>query len=260
MNISQSDIINILKTGVYPQTQKTLTYYQQKQKFPIYPFVEVIKISDSNQTDINKLTSQESFEIRFYVKYTRAEEYEESDRLETENEMLRVLENNDFIPTGVIHFEEKAWSTSLIDDEIFGSRSVLRFAIKDVLATNNIGVIGSRDKIELNSDTTPLQIQILAMSATFGLNVTKHYDDQKLAFYDPVNSVRHGEFSITYKNTSDIESVIRQLASNRNEVKGKLIIGGVTTKYLFLVGGSNVSGNYGDVQKTTTDFFSVDTW
>ena len=54
---SQADVITQLKTGTYSTTQKELSYYEQKQKFPIYPFVEVRKVqSNSATTDITKIS------------------------------------------------------------------------------------------------------------------------------------------------------------------------------------------------------------
>ncbi len=257
--ITQSDIITILKTGTYPSGQKPLNYYQQKQKFPIYPYVEVVKVqSDSNTTDIERTTLDQTFEIRYYLKYTRPAEYEEADRLATENEILRVLENNDFIPVGIIYFESKQWSTSLIDDEIYGSRSVLRFTIKDMSATDNVGVIGSKDKIELNSQTTPLQIQILSMNERKGYAITSHVLDNHETKYDPTALIKFGEFTITYKNTPSVKSVIDALSGTENN--GKMIKNGTPTNLTFLVGQTSTSGNYGDVEKATTTFYAVGTW
>ena len=66
---SQADVITQLQTGTYPTGQKELAYYEQKQKFPIYPFVEVRKIqSNSATTDITKVAEEQTFEIRFYMK------------------------------------------------------------------------------------------------------------------------------------------------------------------------------------------------
>ena len=78
MTLTQQDIIDILITGTYPTTQKALAYYQQKQKFPIYPFVEVRKVqSDSNTTDVQKTTTEQVFEVRYYQKWTRPEAVEQ---------------------------------------------------------------------------------------------------------------------------------------------------------------------------------------
>ena len=152
MTLTQAGIITILKTGTYPTNQKELNYYEQKQKYPVYPYVEVRKVqSDSNITDVQKTAKDQTFEIRFYIKYTRPEAVEEADRLATENEILRVLEIEDIEPTGVIYFESKSWNTSLIDDAIYGSRSVLRFTVKDISSTTAAGIIGSGDVLEINS-------------------------------------------------------------------------------------------------------------
>ena len=261
MTWTQADIIQVLKTGNYPTTQAPLHYYQQKQKFPIYPFVEVVKVqSDSNTTDIEKTTLDQTFEIRYYVKYTRPADYEEADRLATENEILRVLENSDMIPVGIIYFESKTWLTSLIDDEIYGSRSVLRFSFKDMSATNNIGAMGSRDKFEINSDTTPIQVQVLSINKRFGSGITPHAIDEGTLYYDPTALIRHGEFTITYKNTTEIESALNTLSINRVPTKGKIIRNGVPINYWFLVGNTNTSGNYGDVERATTVFYATGTW
>jgi len=261
MTITQADIITILKTGTYPTSQKPLTYYQQPQKFRIYPYVEVSKVqSDSNTTDIEKTTLDQTFEIRYYVKYTRPEEYEEADRLATENEILNKLENNDFIPTGIIYFESKQWSTNLIDDEIYGSRSVLRFTIKDMSATGGVGVIGSLDKFEINSDTTPIQVQILNMDQRMGASITQHTTDDEIIQYDPSGLIKYGEFTITYKNTTTIESAIDALSEGRIASKGKIIRAGTPTNYMLMVGPTTTSGSYGDVERATTVFYAVGTW
>jgi len=180
LTLTQAGIITILKTGVYPTTQKALSYYQQKQKFPIYPFVEVRKVqSDSNLTDVIKTTKEQTFEIRFYMKYTRPESVEEADRLLTENVILGVLESADIEPSSIIYFENKTWNTSIIDEAIYGSRSVLRFTVKDISSTTGTALIGSGDQIELNSQATPLSIQILALNTAKGFSVDSHTDDER---------------------------------------------------------------------------------
>jgi len=186
LTLTQAGIITILKTGVYPTTQKALNYYEQKQKYPVYPYVEVRKVqSDSNVTDVQKTAKDQTFEIRFYIKYTRPEAVEEADRLATENEILRVLEVEDIEPTGIIYFESKSWNTSIIDDAVYGSRSVLRFTVKDISSTTGSGIIGSGDKIELNSQATPTQIQILGLTTKSGFSITTHHDDAMAILYDP---------------------------------------------------------------------------
>lgn len=261
MTLTQADIITILRTGVYPTSQKPLNYYQQKQKYPIYPFVEVRKSqSDSNTTDIQKTSKDQTFEISYYVKYTRPEALEEADRLATENEMLRVLELQDIIPTGIIYFESKSWSTTLIDDAIYGSKSTLRFTFKDISSTSGSGLIGSGDKIELNSQTTPLLIQVLGINTNIGFTIDTHTNDERNTIYDPNILQRYGEYTITYENTPAIKAVIDTLSRTGNINNGKLYSGGTPTNYSFMVGQTTTSGSYGEYEKATTRFYATGTW
>lgn len=261
MTITQKDVIGILKTGVYPSGQTALNYYEQKQKYGIYPFVEVRKVqSDSNTTDIVKTSVEQSFEIRLYIKYTRPESIEEADRLATENEMLRVLEEADIEPAGIIYFESKTWNTSYIDDAIRGSKSVLRFSVKDVETTSGSGYIGSGDQIELNSNTTPLQIQMLGLNTKIGFSIDNHTTDDRITRYDPNHLIKWGEFTITYEQTDAIKSIIDGLSLGGVFNEGKIIRGGVETNLTFMVGQTTTSGSYGEIEKATTTFYAIGTW
>ena len=261
MTLTQAGIITILKTGTYPTTQKALNYYEQKQKFPIYPYVEVRKVqSDSNITDVQKTAKDQTFEIRFYMKYTRPEATEEADRLSTENEILRVLEVEDIEPTGIIYFESKSWNTSLIDDAIYGSRSVLRFTVKDISSTTASGIIGSGDKIELNSQATPTTIQMLALTTREGFSVTNHHDDDMIMVYDPSLNVDLGEFVVTYETNTTLDTLIQGISNSGVTNNGKLIRGGVTTNFSFLIGSTTKTGIYGEIEKATTTFYATGIW
>ena len=261
MTITQADVITILETGTYPTTQKALRYYQQKQKYPIYPYVEVRKVmSDSNVTEVQKTKTDQTFEIRFYMKYTRPEAVEEADRLATENEILRVLEDADIEPAGIIYFESKTWNTSIIDEAVYGSRSILRFSVQDIDSTTGSGVLGSGDKIELNSETTPLEIQILNITTRIGTTVDQHTTDDRITRYDPEKLVNWGEFTVTYESTLAVDSVIDALSAGRVENNGKLTRGGVTTNFTFLVGQTTRAGSYGEFEKATTTFYASGIW
>ncbi len=261
MTITQQDVIDILETGTYPTTQKALAYYQQKQKFPIYPFVEVRKVqSDSNTTDVQKTTIEQTFEVRYYQKWTRPEDVEEADRLATENEILNVLETANIEPPDIIYFESKQWMTTNIDDQIYGSKSVLRFTVRDIATTSGVGLIGSGDKIELNSNTTPLQIQVLAITTAQGFSVDKHHTDEKKAVYDPNLLILHGEFQITYETSPNTTSVIKAISDSGDLNQGKLIKNGVETQYEFYVGQTNSTGRYGEIETSTTTFYANAIW
>ena len=261
MTLTQSAVITILKTGTYPTTQKALHYYEQKQKFPIYPYVEVRKVqSDSNTTDVQKIVKEQTFEVRYYMKYTRPESAEEKDRLSTENEMLRVLEVQDIEPAGTIYFESKTWNTNIIDDAIYGSRSVLRFSFKDIDSTTGSGQIGSGDKIELNSESTPLSIQMLVLSTRKGFSADSHTTDDRKTKYDPNILIEFGEFTVTYEQTQAIKTIVDGLSASGDTNNGKIIRNGVTTNFSFLVGQTTSQGSYGEFERATTVFYATGIW
>ena len=257
MTLTQSDIIDILDGGTYPYS---FPFFQQDRKFKIYPSVEVRKVqSDSNLTDIQKTEKSQTFEISFYIKYVRGEEDEEADRLAIENEILRVLEVADIEPSGKIFFENKNWQISTLDNEVRGSKSVLRFQFKDVTSTSGSGIVGAGDIIELNSETTPTQIQMLGLTIREGATVDTHMDDQGNVRYDP-RDLRVGEYTISYESTTTLDSLISGIANGRTENNGKIIRGGVTTNYTFLIGQTTKSGQYGDLERATTNFFIIGVW
>lgn len=265
---SQADVIAQLKTGTYPSTQKELSYYEQKQKFPIYPFVEVRKVqSNSETTNITTETEEQTFEIRFYMKYTLPESVEEANRIATENELLARITAKDWIPTGVIHLENKQWNTSIIDDQIYGSKSVLRFSIRDIDTTSGSGLIGADDKLELNSGLgSQIQIQILSLNTNQGFNMDPHFNDSREKVYDPNQLVKHGEFTITYENTNAIQTAIKAINDDGLTTNGKYIRGNSSDgtlqeeQYVFLIGNTTTSGTYGDIERATTTFYATGTW
>lgn len=265
---SQADVITQLQTGTYPTTQKGLSYYQQKQKFPIYPFVEVRKVqSNSESTDIQKESEEQVFEIRFYMKYTAPESVEEADRIATENEILARITAKDWIPTGVIQLESKTWNTSIIEDPIYGSKSVLRFSIKDVDTTSGSGLIGADDKLELNSGIAgTFTIQILGLDTKQGFDMDPHFNDVREKIYDPNQLTKFGEFTISYENTNAIQTAIKAIndlgvTNNGRYIRGKTSDGTLQTQqFSFLIGSTATTGTYGSIEKATTTFYATGTW
>lgn len=257
MTLTQKQVKTILESGTYPYT---FPIFLQTQKFTRYPSIEVRKVqSDSNLTDVQKTEKSQTFEISFNLKYVRDEESEEADRLAIENEILRVLEVEDIEPSGKIFFESKQWQTSNIDNQIRGSKSTLRFLFKDITSTTGSGIIGAGDIIELNSQTTPVQIQMLGVTIREGATVDTHMDDDGNITYDP-RDLRVGEYTISYESTTTLDTLISGLASGRTENNGKVVRGGVTTNYTFLIGQTTKSGQYGDVERATTNFFITGVW
>ena len=258
-SLNPSDIITTLKSGNYPYE---LQFYERRQRFVIYPSVEVVKTKPDSRTatDPTKYTVSSSFEIKLYIKFTRSPNAEETDRAKIENEMLRVLEEADTEPKGKIFHESFDWSRSALDQEIFGSISTLRFEYKDVIPIND-GIVSAYDKLELNSDsTTPTQVQILTYQVMGeGADVEKHQDDELITYYDP-STKRELEFQITYESTNAMDNVINTASKGRGEIKGRLFRGTATSKYNLLVGNTTKIGQYGDTEKSTTSFSVTGDW
>lgn len=258
MTLSQSDIETIVKTGTYPYT---LQYFRRVQKFPIYPSIEIIKTQpDSTTTDATKVTTESQFEITLLIKFTRRQEEEEVDQLAIENEILRVMNVADIEPTGKIFYESGNWSRQLLDQEVFGTKSVLRFTYRNVTSTTGDGVVGSTGILELNSDTSADTIQLLDYDVfNEGVDISSHIDDTGVTYYDPL-ALKELEMRVTYENSSTIENIIETAGDNRVEVKGKLTRNGVAQNYMFLVGGTTKRGQYSDIEKATTTLYVTGTW
>ena len=257
-SLSQLDIETIIKTGVYPYT---LQYYRRKQKFALYPSIEILKTQpDSTTTDITKTSTESQFEITLLIKYTRKQEEEEVDQLVIENEIQRVLKVADIVPTGKIFFESGNWNRQIIDEEIFGSKSVLRFTYREVTSTSGSGVVGASGLLELNSGNTPTVIQLLDYDVSGeGVEIASHIDDTGLTQYDPLG-IKELEIRVTYENTNAIEAIFETAGDNRVDVRGKITRNGVIRNHLFLIGNTTKRGQYSDVEKATTTLYVTGTW
>ena len=86
-SLNPSDIITTLKSGNYPYE---LQFYERRQRFVIYPSVEVVKTKPDSRTsnDPTKYTVSSAFEIKLYIKFTRSENAEETDRAKIENGLV----------------------------------------------------------------------------------------------------------------------------------------------------------------------------
>ena len=262
--LTQDQVVDILKEGTYPY--KVLRFFTQKQKFPDYPSVEVRRVSSPSTTsDVLKTQIDTVFEVKLLLKYTREEEFEEADRLVTEDEILKLLEDADLPPPGKIFFEQKNWSTATIDGAVYGSESTLRFIFRQVLSTTGQGIVGATNSFELDSDgagsplSGPVSVQIIALNDTSGATIDQHSIDTGQVQYDP-RELREGEVSITYESTLNIDDLVKQLTDARTEFKGKLVRNGVQQKVLLLLGTSTRTSQYTEVERVTTQFFVVGTW
>ena len=262
--LTQQEVVDILKTGTFPY--KSLQFFIQKQKFPIYPSVEVRRVgSPSTTSDVQKTQIDTTFEIKLLLKYTRKQEFEEADRLVTEDEMLRTLEDANIPPPNKLFFEQKNWNTAVVDSAIFGSESTLRFIFREVISTTGEGLVGADNEFELDSLSLasplsgPLKVQILAINDTSGATVDQHSVDDGRVQYDP-RELREGELSITYENTAENEALIQQLTDARTEFEGKLVRNGVEQQVVLLLGNTTRTSQYTEVERATTQFYVVGFW
>lgn len=264
--LTQQDIVDILKAGTYPYKGNTIPFFIQKQKFPIYPSVEVRRVgSPSTTSDVQKTQTDTTFEIKLLLKYTREEEFEEADRLVTEDEILKLLEDADIPPPNKIFFEQKNWNTATVDQAIFGSESTLRFIFREVISSTGDGFVGADNVFELDSlgqgspISGPLIAQVLGITDTGGATVDTHSQDTGETQYDP-RELKEGELRITYENTADLEALIKQLTDDREEFEGKFVRAGVVQQVLLLLGNTTRSSKYTEIESATTDFYVVGFW
>ena len=264
--LTQQEVVDILKAGTYPYKGNTIPFFIQKQKFPIYPSVEVRRVgSPSTTSDVQKTQIDTTFEIKLLLKYTREEEFEEADRLVTEDEILKLLEDADIPPPNKLFFEQKNWNTGIIDSAIYGSESTLRFIFREVQSSTGDGLVGAENEFELDSLaeasplTGPLLVQVLAFNDTSGATVDQHSIDDGRVQYDP-RELREGELSISYEVTKENSDLIKQLTDDREEFKGKLTRGGTTQQVLLLLGSTTITSQYTELDRATTQFFVVGLW
>ena len=262
MTITADQIITLLKTGVYPTPYPPIQYFKYKQKFPHYPSIEVLRTQpDSFNEDVIKRDRNFIFEIRFFVKYIRLPDQEIIDMANVEDTISTLLLNYDFQGNGKIFQETTGWARSDLtsNNNIYGNMSTVRLGIKDVTSTDGTGYVGAYSLLELNSDTTPVQIQILNSTVKKGRNIALHADDSGLETGDPANYLQ-GDISITYESTLAINTLMDSLELAGNTIKGKLLNGSTIYKYVFLVGDTVTSGGYSEVERATTRFVVNGTW
>jgi len=264
--LTQQDVVDILKEGTYPYKGNTIPFFIQKQKFPIYPSVEIRRVGSlSTTSDVQKTTTDTTFEIKLLLKYTREEEFEEADRLVTEDEILKLLEDANIPPPNKIFFEQKNWNTATVDQAIFGSESTLRFIFREIISSTGDGFVGADNEFELDSLGSalplsgPLVAQVLGITDTSGATVDTHSQDSGETQYDP-RELKEGELRITYENTAELEALIKQLTDDREEFEGKFVRAGVVQQVLLLLGNTTRSSKYTEIESATTNFYVVGFW
>lgn len=266
MTITADQIITLLKTGVYPTPYPAIQYYKYKQKFTNYPSIEVVRAQpDSYQEDVVKRDRNFQFEIRLYIKYILLPDQELINQASIEDTISGLLLGYDFQGQQKIFQESIGWTrTDLTGGEgsVYGSMSSVRLGVKDVTSTDGLGYVGAYNIIELNSDTTPVQIQLLNSTFNDGSNLISHADDAGQISRDP-GQFNPGDYSITYENTAALDPLIKTMSNHETggvAVKGRLIKGNTIYNYLFLIGSTVKSGGYSEIERGTTKVTVEGTW
>jgi len=235
----------------------TIRFFTAIPKYPIYPYVVIRKIKpQGTQEDFVTVTKTDGFEVKLHIRYTRDQAKEEADQTTVENVILAALEAQDFGSVALFS-ESKTWQRQPLQ-KLYGSTSTIMITITDIISKSGSGIGGYTDKIELNAPSGTL-IQILRMEDQRGTTTDAHLNDQGQSFWDPISSEGHS-IQATYESTTALDTIINTAADLKEEIKGRLQRGGVTTNYLFLVGRTTKSGQFDNIERATTTFYVAGTW
>lgn len=254
-SITATDLKTTLEGGTYPYT---IRFYTTIPKYPVYPYVTIRKNKpQGTDEDFVTVTKTEGFEIKLHVRYTRGQADEEADQTTVENQILALIEGQNF-GASALFGETKSWQRQPLQ-RLYGSTSTIMVTIKDIATKSGSGILGYTEKIELNSDATATQIQVLRLGDSRGMAVDSHMNDLGATIWDPVTSETHS-MDFTYESSTALDTIINTASDSRDEIKGKLIRGGVTTNYLFLVGKTVKSGQFDNIERATTTLYVTGTW
>ncbi len=255
VSITASVLNTALEAETYPYT---ITFYDYVPKFALFPYCVVRKSQPqgSNET-VTDITKREAFEVTLYIRYTRQQTAEEADQTTIENTILTKLETIDF-GTAALFSENKNWQRTPIQ-KLYGSQSRIQIDIVDKASKSGAGILGYTDKIEFNSEGVATQIQCLAFNESRGTNMDTHVNDVGQSIWDPTSSETM-TITMTYESTTARDTLINGLADGRIENNGKLIRGGVTTNYKFLVGNTTKAGQFDNIERATTNLYVAGTW
>ena len=254
-SITATQLKATLEAETYPYTLRIYTYVP---KYPIYPYVSIRKIKpQGSQEDITTVTKTDGFEVKLHIRYTRDMDKEEQDQTTVENTILGALEDQDFGAVALFS-ESKQWQRQPLQ-RLYGSTSTIMVTITDMESKSGSGILGYTDKIELNSDGSPTQIQLLRYADNYGTSMDSHMNDAGKSYWDITSSEVH-TIDMTYEATTTLDTILKTAMDSREDVKGKLLRGGATTNYTFLVGKTTKAGQFDNIERATTTLYITGTW
>ena len=233
----------------------TIRFYTTRQKYPIYPYCEVIKTPPQSTTeDVTDVTKSEGFKITLYIKYVRGFDTEEADQTTIENLMLTALESQDF-GSSKLYMERKDWMRTAINDP-FGMSSSITISITDRASTSGSGILGSEMTMTIGRGSTNTAIQVLGLVEEIGPSMTSHYNDERKRFVDP-DAFNEGEFSLDYENTPALETEIDGYRDSGATVACRLAKKNTNKDFNAVFGNTRKTGQYDKVERATTKIFVI---
>lgn len=246
-----SEIKTTLEAQTYPYP---LRFYTTRQKFPIYPYVEIIKEPQGTDENITDITKNDGFKITLHVRYIRDFDTEETNQTTIENTILSALEGQDF-GTAKLYSESKTWSRQPMTKP-FGSQSVIVVRITDRASKSGSGVLGSEMTMTIGRGSTNTVITLLSIKEDIGPQIVSHYNDERKRFVDPDN-FNEGEFTIEYENTSALETEIDGYRDTGNSIACRLIRKNVNKDFNAVFGATSKTGQYDKVERAVTRLYLI---
>ena len=232
-----------------------LKIYTTKQKFPIYPYLEIIK-SQARSTDesITDITKTDGFSLTLYIRYIRDFATEEADQTTIEQTILSGLEAFDF-GASKLFMETKRWSRSAIQKP-FGSTSTISISITERTSTSGSGVLGAEMSMTIGRGSTDTVLQVLSLKEDIGPAMSSHYNDERKRFADPDN-FNEGQFTLEYENTSAVETEIDGYRDSGNSIACRLTKKNTTKDFNAVFGATSRTGQYDKVERAVTTLYLI---
>jgi len=250
--VTAATLKTALEAASYPYV---IRFYTTIPKFPIYPYVTIIKQPpQGTEQTITDTTKTDGFEITLNIRYTRSESVEESDQATIENTILATLEAQNF-GTSALYSEGKMWNRVGIPKP-YGSQSSIRVVIKDKASTSGSGTLGSEVTLEIQDGST---IQVLSFNYSKGPNVEDHGDDTGLIARS-VGLFDAGNYTFEYESTPDLDSEIETISSTGIGKNIKWKEKNSTKQWIALFGKTTKRGQFDNIMRAVTQFTVEGSW
>ena len=249
-----TQIKTTLEALTYPYVVR---FYTFEPKFPVYPYVSVIKTQPQSTTseNVTDITKTEDFEIKLHFRYTRSQADEEADQTTIENSILSAIETQDF-GTSYLFSETKRWIRNTIDRPIYGSTSSITISLTDKASTTGSGILGAETSLAISGGST---IKILGLDQSEGVGVVSHHIDSGEVLRDATTFDR-GQITITYESSNAIDSEIATIRDSGDDKNITLTKKGSAKQFVVKFGQTSKRGQFDSVERATTTLYVQGVW